>query len=69
MSTNDTVGKILAVWWPVFAFTAIGFEHSIANMFYVDIGTYARCTRTRNFKLLSCGFEKLQHEACMLTRT
>lgn len=32
---QDTLSKIVAVWWPVFAFTAIGFEHSIANMFYV----------------------------------
>jgi formate/nitrite transporter FocA (FNT family) len=37
---QDTASKILSVWWPVFAFTAIGFEHSIANMFYV--GTFYR---------------------------
>ena len=34
------------VWWPVFAFTAIGFEHSIANMFYVDIGLLEGADRT-----------------------
>ena len=33
LSSKDTVSKIVSVWWPVFAFTAIGFEHSIANMF------------------------------------
>jgi formate/nitrite transporter len=38
ISCQDTVSKILSVWWPVFTFTAIGFEHCIANMFYVDIG-------------------------------
>lgn len=38
ISSSDTGSKILAVWWPVFTFTAIGFEHSVANMFYVDIG-------------------------------
>ena len=38
LSSKDTVSKIVSVWWPVFAFTAIGFEHSIANMF---------CARTK----------------------
>ena len=32
---------ILSIWFPVFTFTSIGFEHSIANMFYVDIGLFA----------------------------
>ena len=35
---NDTLAKIFAIWWPTFTFTAIGFEHSIANMWYVDVG-------------------------------
>lgn len=35
---QDILGKIVAIWWPVFTFTSIGFEHSIANMFYVSIG-------------------------------
>jgi len=35
---DDTISKIFAVWWPTFTFTAIGFEHSIANMWYVEIG-------------------------------
>ena len=38
LSSSDTISKIAAVWLPVFTFTAIGFEHSIANMFYIDIG-------------------------------
>ena len=29
--SEDTVSKILAIWWPTFTFTAIGFEHSIAS--------------------------------------
>eukprot|EP01047_Picozoa_sp_COSAG01_P070147 COSAG01_NODE_10556_length_2133_cov_3.189282_1_plen_323_part_00 len=38
LSSTDTISKIAAVWLPVFTFTAIGFEHSIANMFYINIG-------------------------------
>ena len=32
ISARDTISKIVAVWFPVFTFTAIGFEHSVANM-------------------------------------
>lgn len=38
LAAKDGVSKILGVWFPVFAFTAIGFEHSIANMFYIITG-------------------------------
>jgi len=38
LSTDDTISKAASIWWPVFTFTAIGFEHCIANMFYVVIG-------------------------------
>ncbi len=32
---SDGAGRILAIWFPIFAFVAIGFEHSIANMFVI----------------------------------
>merc|ERR1712150_99398 len=38
MAGKDGISKILGVWFPVFAFTALGFEHSIANMFYIVTG-------------------------------
>eukprot|EP00040_Diaphanoeca_grandis_P008544 m.45610 g.45610 ORF g.45610 m.45610 type:complete len:313 (+) comp20008_c1_seq1:112-1050(+) len=38
LSATDTFSRMAAVWLPVFTFTAIGFEHSIANMFYIQIG-------------------------------
>merc|ERR1712070_258202 len=38
IAANDGVSKVLGVWFPVFAFTAIGYEHSIANMFYIVTG-------------------------------
>eukprot|EP00038_Savillea_parva_P015686 m.14719 g.14719 ORF g.14719 m.14719 type:complete len:153 (+) comp3187_c0_seq1:123-581(+) len=50
---QDTLSKIVAVWWPVFAFTAIGFEHSIANMFYVDIGLFEGADKTFGAFLLN----------------
>lgn len=38
MTANTPVGKILGCWFPVMAFVLIGFEHSIANMFFLPAG-------------------------------
>jgi formate/nitrite transporter len=35
----DLSGKAIAVWLPISAFAAIGFEHCIANMFILMMGT------------------------------
>ena len=35
MASKSAAGKMLAVYMPVFAFVVCGFEHSIANMFYI----------------------------------
>ncbi len=37
-STEDTTGKIFACFFPIMAFVASGFEHSVANMFFVPMG-------------------------------
>ncbi len=37
-STESTAGKILACMMPVAAFVAMGFEHSVANMFMIPFG-------------------------------
>ncbi len=37
-SSKTMLGRISGIWWPVMAFVTIGFEHSIANMFYVPTG-------------------------------
>ena len=37
-STESTTGKILACVMPVAAFVAMGFEHSVANMFMIPFG-------------------------------
>ena len=38
MSAEDTTGKIFACFFPIMAFVASGFEHSVANMFFVPMG-------------------------------
>lgn len=34
-AANDIGGKIIGIWFPIMAFVAIGFEHSVANMFFI----------------------------------
>lgn len=35
---DSLCGKIFAVYLPIFAFVVCGFEHSIANMYYLSVG-------------------------------
>jgi formate/nitrite transporter len=38
LSAEETTGKILGLWFPIMTFVACGFEHSIANMYFVPAG-------------------------------
>jgi formate/nitrite transporter len=40
-AARDATGKILAIIWPISAFVALGFEHSVANMYLIPIGMAA----------------------------
>ncbi len=40
MSAKQMSGKILGIWWPVMVFVTLGFEHSIANMFFIPAGIF-----------------------------
>lgn len=40
ISADDVVGKILAIWFPIMAFVTIGFEHSVADMFFIPLGLF-----------------------------
>lgn len=40
-AATDVIGKIFATWFPVFAFVIGGFEHIVANMFYIPTGMLA----------------------------
>ncbi|MGD1878957.1 MAG: formate/nitrite transporter family protein [Kiloniellaceae bacterium] len=37
-AAHSVSGKILAILWPITAFVALGFEHSIANMYLIPVG-------------------------------
>ena len=38
MTSTSTVGKIVAIWLPIFLFFALGFEHTVVNMFIIPTG-------------------------------
>ena len=38
MTSSSTVGKIAAIWLPIFLFFALGFEHAVVNMFVIPTG-------------------------------
>ncbi|HVU25927.1 MAG TPA: formate/nitrite transporter family protein [Opitutus sp.] len=38
MTSQSTVGKIVAMWLPILTFFAQGFEHSVVNMFVIPTG-------------------------------
>jgi formate/nitrite transporter len=41
-SARTTTDKILAIVPPITAFVAVGFEHSIANMYFIPLGLWVR---------------------------
>lgn len=35
---DDAIGKIVGIWFPIMAFVASGFEHCVANMYFIPAG-------------------------------
>jgi formate/nitrite transporter len=67
MSAKDTAGKILAIVPPIAAFVAAGFEHSVANMYFIPMGLAIKYldpvfTATANV----AGIEKLTIETFLM---
>lgn len=56
VATDRLVGKIVAVWWPIMAFVAIGFEHSIANTFFIPAGIFVGNTAGYTGTVLNAGW-------------
>jgi len=39
---DDLIGKFFGIWFPIMAFVSSGFEHSIANMYFIPAGIFAQ---------------------------
>ncbi|RKX66990.1 formate/nitrite transporter family protein [candidate division TA06 bacterium] len=42
LASRNIVGKIFAIFFPIMAFVASGFEHSIANMYFIPMGIFLK---------------------------
>jgi len=42
LAAKDIGGKVLAIFFPIMAFVSSGFEHSIANMYFIPAGIFAK---------------------------
>ena len=38
LAARQTIGKIFAIFFPIMAFVALGFEHNVANMYFIPTG-------------------------------
>lgn len=39
-ASHNVIGKIFAIWFPIMLFVLSGFEHSVANMFFIPLGKF-----------------------------
>ncbi len=60
---KDISGKILAIFFPIWLFITSGFEHSIANMYYIPAGILAKSNSSWADAAIKLGVtpEKLNH--------
>jgi len=38
--SKEMIGKLIAIWFPIMLFVLSGFEHSVANMFFIPLGMF-----------------------------
>ena len=41
-SAQDIISKIFACWFPIMLFVLCGFEHSVANMYFISAGLFSK---------------------------
>ena len=44
MAARDISSKVLAIFFPIMAFVALGYEHSVANMYFIPLGLFLKAT-------------------------
>ncbi|HEO70654.1 MAG TPA: formate/nitrite transporter family protein, partial [Candidatus Hydrogenedentes bacterium] len=42
IASQDIVGKVWGIFFPIMAFVASGFEHCVANMYFIPAGIFAK---------------------------
>lgn len=63
MAAKDISGKIWAIFFPILAFVVSGYEHCVANMYYIPAGIFAKTNSTyAALAMESYGYTTLQLE-------
>ena len=63
MAAKDISGKIWAIFFPILAFIVSGYEHCVANMYYIPAGIFAKANSTyAAVAMESYGYTTLQLE-------
>ncbi|MFC1546758.1 formate/nitrite transporter family protein [bacterium] len=44
IASKNIIGRIFAIFFPIMTFVALGFEHCIANMYFIPIGIFLKGT-------------------------
>ncbi|MBQ7545180.1 MAG: formate/nitrite transporter family protein [Synergistaceae bacterium] len=60
---KDGISKAVCAFFPVWVFVASGFEHSVANMYYIPAGILAKCTPLYVSKALEAGASQTSIDA------
>lgn len=42
LASREVISKIFSILFPIMAFVALGFEHSVANMYFVSLGIFLK---------------------------
>ncbi|MCR4601105.1 MAG: formate/nitrite transporter family protein [Clostridia bacterium] len=45
-AAKDVAGKIVGLYFPIMFFVLVGFEHSVANMYYISMGLFCKMNET-----------------------
>ena len=63
MAAKDIAGKIWAIFFPILAFIVSGYEHCVANMYYIPAGIFAKANPAyAALAMESYGYTTLQLE-------
>lgn len=53
IAAHDVASKIMAILFPISAFVALGFEHSVANMYFIPLGMLLEGSEISFYNLMS----------------
>lgn len=56
-SAQDAAGKIMALYLPIMAFVVAGFEHCVANMYYIPAGIFANMNPAYADTIMAAGID------------